>query len=45
MDFVEEIIYFDEEYQALSETFMAQVTIQQFVSIKNPRWSKDEVAL
>jgi hypothetical protein len=45
MDFAEEIIYCDEEYQALSETFRAQVTFQQFVSIKNLRWSKDEVAL
>jgi hypothetical protein len=45
MDFVEEIIYCDEEYQALSETFRAQVTFQQSVSIKNPRWIKDEVAL
>jgi hypothetical protein len=45
MYFAEEIIYCDEEYQALSETFRAQVTFQQFVSIKNPRWSKDEVAL
>jgi hypothetical protein len=45
MYFAEDIIYCDEEYQALSETFRAQVTFQQFVSIKNPRWSKDEVAL
>jgi hypothetical protein len=45
MDFAKEIIYCDEEYQALSETFRAQVTFQQFVSIKNPRWSKDDVAL
>ena len=44
-DFAKEIIYCDEEYQALSETFKAQVTLQQFVSIKNPRWSKYEVAL
>jgi hypothetical protein len=43
-DFAEEIIYCDEEYYALSETFRAQVTFQQFVSIKNPRWNKDEVA-
>ena len=43
MYFAEEIICCDEEYQYLSETFMAQVTFQQFVSIKNPRWSKDEV--
>jgi arsenate reductase-like glutaredoxin family protein len=42
-DSAEEIIYCNEEYQALSETFMAQVTFQQFVSIKNTRWSKDEV--
>jgi hypothetical protein len=42
-DVAEEIVYCNEEYQALSETFRAQVTFQQFVSIKNPRWSKDEV--
>jgi hypothetical protein len=41
--FCREIIYCDEEYYTLSETFRAQVTFQQFVSIKNPRWSKDEV--
>ena len=45
MDFAEEIIYCEKEYRALGETFKAQVTFQQFVSIKNPRWSKDEVAL
>jgi hypothetical protein len=45
MAFAEEIIHCDIEYQALSETFRAQVTFQQFVSIKNPRWSKDDVAL
>ena len=37
MDFAEDIIYCDEEYQALIETFKARVTFQQFVSIKNPR--------
>jgi hypothetical protein len=45
MDFAKEIICCDMEYQALSETFRAQVTFQQFVSIKNPSWSKDDVAL
>jgi hypothetical protein len=45
MHFAEDIIYCDEEYQALIETFKAQVTFQQFVSIKNPRWSKDDFAL
>jgi len=45
MAIAEEIIYHDMEYHALSETFRAQVTFQQFVSIKNPRWSKDDVAL
>jgi hypothetical protein len=45
MYFAEDIIYCDEGYQALSETSRAQITFQQFVSIKNPRWSKDEVAL
>jgi len=45
MDFVEEIIYYDEEYQSLSETVRDQVTFQQFVSIRNPRWSKDGVGL
>jgi len=33
------------EYQALSETFRAQVTFQQIVSIKNPRWSKDDIVV
>jgi hypothetical protein len=41
----EEIIYCDMEYQVLSETFRAQVTFQQFVSIENPRWSKDDIAV
>jgi hypothetical protein len=45
MEFVEDIIYCNEEFQALDETFIAQVTFQQFLSIKNPRWSKDEIAL
>jgi hypothetical protein len=45
MAMAEEIIYCDMEYQALSETFRAQVTFQQFVSIKNPRWSKDDIAV
>jgi hypothetical protein len=43
VDFGKEVIYCDKEYYTLSETFRAQVTFQQFVSIKNPRWSKDEV--
>jgi hypothetical protein len=43
VDFLEEIIYCDEEYYALNKKCRAQVTFQQFVSIKNPRWSKDEV--
>jgi hypothetical protein len=42
-DFAKEIIYCDKEYYAPSETFKTQVTFQQFVSIKNPRWSKNEV--
>jgi hypothetical protein len=45
MEFVEDIIYCDDEYRALSETFRAPITFQQFVSIKNPRWRKYEVAL
>ena len=43
VDFGNEIIYFDKEYYTPSETFGAQVTFQQFVSRKNPRWSKYEV--
>jgi hypothetical protein len=43
LDFAREIVYCEREYYALSERFRAQVTFQQFVSIKNPRWSKDEV--
>jgi hypothetical protein len=43
LDFAREIVYCEREYYALSERFRAQVTFQQFVSIKNHRWSKDEV--
>jgi hypothetical protein len=31
------------EYYALGEETRAQLTFQQFLSIKNPRWSKEEV--
>jgi hypothetical protein len=40
-DFVREIVCFEWEYYALSEGFRAQVTLQQFISIKIPRWRKD----
>jgi hypothetical protein len=43
MDFSREILYCEREYYARSERFRAQVTFQQFVSIKNTRWSKEEV--
>jgi hypothetical protein len=43
LDIAREIVYCEREYYALSERFRAQVTFQQFVSIKNHRWSKDEV--
>jgi hypothetical protein len=43
LDFAREIVYCKREYYALSEGFRAQVTFQQFVSITNHRWSKDEV--
>jgi hypothetical protein len=43
LDFAKEIVYCEREYYALSERFRAQVIFQQFVSIKNHRWSKDEV--
>jgi hypothetical protein len=45
MAIAEEIIYCDMEYQALSETFRAQITFQQLVSINNPRWSEDDIAV
>jgi hypothetical protein len=31
------------EYYALGEETRAQLTFQQFLSIKNPRWSKEEI--
>jgi hypothetical protein len=43
LDFAREIVFCEREYYTLSEGFRAQLTLQQFVSIKNPRWSKDEV--
>jgi hypothetical protein len=43
LDFVREIVFCEREYYALSEGTRAQLTFQRFVSIKNPRWSKDEV--
>jgi hypothetical protein len=42
-DFARETVLCEWEYYALSEGFRAQITLQQFISIKNPRWSKDEV--
>jgi hypothetical protein len=41
--FARESVFCEREYYALSEGTRAQLTFQQFVSIKNPRWSKDEV--
>jgi hypothetical protein len=41
--FAKDIIYCNEEYYTLSKTFRAQVTFQQFVSIKILRWTKYEV--
>jgi hypothetical protein len=43
LHFAREIVYCEREYYALSERFRAQLTFQQFVSIKNTRWRKDEV--
>jgi hypothetical protein len=43
-EFSREIVHCEWEYYALSEGFTTQVTLQQFISIKNPRWSKDEVS-
>jgi hypothetical protein len=43
IDFTREAVSCEREYHTLSERFKAQVTLQQFISIKNPRWSKDEV--
>ena len=41
--FARESVFCEREYCALSEGTRVQLTFQQFVSIKNPRWSKDEV--
>jgi hypothetical protein len=38
-----EIVFCEREYYTLREETRAQLTFQRFVSIKNPRWRKDEV--
>jgi hypothetical protein len=43
LDFAREMVFYEREYYALGEGTRAQLTFQQFVSIKNPRWIKDEV--
>jgi hypothetical protein len=42
-DFSRETVCCEWEYYAFIEGFGAQVTFQQYISINNPRWSKDEV--
>jgi hypothetical protein len=41
--FSREIMFCGREYYALSEGTRAQLTFQQFVALKNPRWRKEEV--
>ena len=41
--FVREMVFCEMKYYALSEGTRAQITFQQFVALKNPMWSKDEV--
>jgi hypothetical protein len=43
IDFAREAVCCEREYHSLSERFKVQVTLQQFISMKNPRWSKDKV--
>jgi hypothetical protein len=42
-DFAKEIVDCEREYQTLNEILMDLVTSHQFVSFKNPSWSKYEV--
>jgi hypothetical protein len=42
-DFARDVVCCEWEYYDLSEGFRAQVTFQQYLSMNNPRWSKDEV--
>jgi hypothetical protein len=42
-DFSRETVHCEWEYYAFSEGFRAQITLQQYISIKNPGWSKYEV--
>jgi hypothetical protein len=42
-DFAREIVDCEREYQTLNEILKELITFQQFVSYKNPSWSKDEV--
>jgi hypothetical protein len=43
LDFARGIVECEREYQTLNEILKKLITFQQFVSIKNPSWSKDEV--
>jgi hypothetical protein len=43
LDFARGIVDCEREYQTLNELLRDLITFQQFMSIKNPSWSKDEV--
>jgi hypothetical protein len=43
VDFARGIVDCEREYQTLNEILRKLITFQQFVSFKNPSWSKDEV--
>jgi hypothetical protein len=43
IDFVREAVSCEREYQALCERLGPLITLQKFISMKNPSWSEDEV--
>jgi hypothetical protein len=38
-----EIVFCDIKYYTLSEGTRAQITFQQYIALRNPSWSEDEV--
>jgi hypothetical protein len=42
-DFTGRIVDCEREYQTLNKIFRDLITFHQFVSFKNPSWSKDKV--
>jgi hypothetical protein len=43
IDFVREAVSCEREYHALCERLGPLITLQKFISMKNPSWSEDEV--